>query len=129
MVPCVEAIRVTAVEEYELNGHTYGVPRSLPFHCPPCLYKKDVARRKGSSGCRDGSGGIQPVHSSTASNSLILCHSEDITCLSHDLPLKSKRLIVVTEKSSGEPCGGGIWGELGGQGGGLLRVSGCKMME
>ena len=55
MVPCVDAMRVTAVEEYELNGHTYGVPHSLPFHCSPCLYRKDV--RKGSSGCRDGSGG------------------------------------------------------------------------
>lgn len=59
----------------------------------------DTTRTKGR-GAEDKSWGIHPIWGSKAPSSLILCHSKGMAWLSLDLPLKSKRLIVVNEKGS-----------------------------
>lgn len=72
---------------------------------------------------KDKSCGIHSVGGSKGLNSLILCHSEGMAWFSLDLPLKSKRLIVVNEKGSSK------WmGEEYERREGLLRCQAVKLV-
>lgn len=102
----------------------------LPFIWAAFWALTDTTSTK-RKGAEDKSWGIHPMWGSKAPSSLILCHSEGTAWLSLDLPLKSKRLIVVNGKGFKQMNGWRIWESvcvcMWVCAGGYFRVSGCNM--